>query len=87
MCCIVDTMPVHRYNATYYPAFNVSADGAATHVVFGRQSPDTNSRSRMNLVMDTWSCKEGSSERERNETQGTSQSEDLKDRIESIQGI
>jgi hypothetical protein len=34
-----------------YPAFNVSADGAATHVVFGRQSPDTNSRSRMNHVV------------------------------------
>ena len=65
----------------------MSADGAATHVVFGRQSPDTNSRSRMNLVMDKWSCKESSWERERNETQGTSQSEDLKDRIESVQGI
>ena len=69
------------------PAFNVSADGAATHVVFGRQSSDSNSRSRMNLVMDTWSYKESSWERERNETQGTSQSEDLKDRIESVQGI
>jgi hypothetical protein len=56
-------------------------------VVFGRQSPDTNSRSRMNLVMDTWSCKESSWERERNEIQGTSKSEELKDRIESVRGI
>jgi hypothetical protein len=67
--------------------FNESADVAATHVMFGRQSSDTNSRSRMNLVMDTWSYKESSRERERNEIQGTSQSEDLKDKVESVRGI
>jgi hypothetical protein len=71
----------------YFLVYNESADVAATHVTFGCQSSETNSRSRMNLVMNTWSYKESSWERERNEIQGTSQSNDLKDRIESVRGI